>query len=59
MFSWATDAADFARKHRAALESEFVSNKLHMWIDLIWGCKQRGRAAEDASNLFYYLTYEV
>lgn len=55
---WATDAADFAEKHRAALESEHVSERLHHWVDLIFGYKQRGAEAVKADNVFYYLTYE-
>ena len=35
-----------------------MSEHLHLWIDLIFGCKQRGRAAAEALNVFYYLTYE-
>jgi len=50
--------AGFVELHRAALESEHVSEHLHLWIDLIFGCKQRGRAAAEALNVFYYLTYE-
>ena len=48
----------FVEKMREALESEHVSLNLHKWIDLIFGSKQKGRAAQEADNLFYWLTYE-
>lgn len=35
-----------------------MSAHLHEWIDLIFGYKQRGPAAEEALNIFYYCTYE-
>ncbi|KAM3872786.1 LOW QUALITY PROTEIN: neurobeachin-like protein 2 [Diretmus argenteus] len=55
---WATSRDDFIRKHMKALECEHVSSHLHEWIDLIFGCKQRGEEAVDALNVFYYCTYE-
>ena len=56
---WARgDPRRFVKIMRAALESEEVSKNLHNWIDLIFGYKQQGKAAEEAQNVFYYLTYE-
>ena len=47
----------FVRFNAEALESPFASAHLNEWVDLIFGYKQRGRAAEAAHNVFYYLTY--
>ncbi|KAG1669663.1 Neurobeachin-like protein 1 [Nymphon striatum] len=55
---WATNVDDFIYQHRQALESEYVSNNLHHWIDLIFGYKQKGPAAVEALNVFYYCSYE-
>ncbi|XP_065829708.1 lipopolysaccharide-responsive and beige-like anchor protein isoform X2 [Oscarella lobularis] len=55
---WASSPEEFVRIHRDALESDYVSSHLHEWIDLIFGYRQRGEAAIQANNVFYYLTYE-
>ncbi|KAK9130032.1 hypothetical protein Sjap_010519 [Stephania japonica] len=56
---WAKGSPEeFIQKNREALESEYVSSNLHLWIDLVFGYKQRGKLAEEAANIFYYLTYE-
>lgn len=56
---WAKgDPKRFVRLHRQALESDYVSRNLHKWLDLIFGCKQRGKEAVDALNAFVHVTYE-
>ena len=55
---WAADAADFLYKLQEALESPLVSARLHKWVDLVFGRKSRGAAAEKADNVFHYLTYD-
>ena len=52
------DPYRFVAMQRLALESDTVSRGLHNWIDLIFGYKQKGKEAEKAINVFYYLTYE-
>lgn len=56
---WANGSAhEFVRLNRLALESEYVSNNLHHWIDLIFGFKQRGLNSVKANNVFHFLSYE-
>ena len=57
---WANgDAHEFIRLHREALECDYVSERLHEWIDLIFGFKQNGEPAKEANNVFHHLFYEV
>ena len=35
-----------------------MSQKLHLWIDLIFGDAQQGAKAVERANVFYHLTYE-
>ncbi|XP_019403973.1 PREDICTED: protein FAN isoform X1 [Crocodylus porosus] len=55
---WASDPDDFLQKCQDALESQYVSEHLHEWIDLIFGYKQKGSEAIGAHNVFHPLTYE-
>ncbi|ODV98552.1 hypothetical protein PACTADRAFT_48290 [Pachysolen tannophilus NRRL Y-2460] len=55
---WAkNDPTIFIQKNREALESPYASSHLHEWIDLIFGYKQRGQSAVEATNVFHHLSY--
>ena len=51
-------ALEFITKHRDALESKYVSQNIHHWIDLMFGYKQLGEEARKAYNVFHPMTYE-
>lgn len=51
---WArNDPRLFVLIHRQALESDQVSQTLCQWIDLVFGLKQKGKAAVQAINVFH------
>jgi len=55
---WAKgDPKIFIARNREALESPFVTANLHSWIDLVFGYKQQGDAAVEATNVFHHLSY--
>lgn len=55
---WAAGSARvFIRTHRQALESDLVRRHLCHWIDLVFGCKQTGKEAVEAINVFHPATY--
>jgi hypothetical protein len=52
------NALEFVYLMRKALESDYISNNLASWIDLIWGIKQKGNLARECNNIFYPFLYE-
>ena len=53
---WSNNSSsNFIKIMRSSLESEIVSNKLHLWIDLIFGFKQK---SIENYNFFSELRYE-
>jgi hypothetical protein len=52
---WASTPTQFITTLRAALEHPYVTSRLHLWIDLIFGYLQ---ANVEAANLFPYMCYQ-
>lgn len=48
---WASTPEEFIKIQSLALESDYVSQHLHEWIDLIFGYKQQGPDAVEANNV--------
>ena len=57
--AWAKDSVyKFLQVHQKALESSLVSQNLPDWINLMFGCQQRGTEARSSFNLFHPVTYD-
>jgi len=54
---WSKRPVDFIHVNSLALESDYVSEHLNGWIDLIWGSKQRGEEAIKSDNTYNPLLY--
>jgi hypothetical protein len=51
---WAANATEFVYLHRKALESDFVSENLNKWIDLLWGVDQRNQERDNVYDWHLY-----
>jgi len=49
----------FVQTMREAMESSYVSQNLDLWIDFIFGYKQRDSEAEKCLNKFSNITYQA
>ena len=52
------NAINFVVKLRRFLETNYISNNINKWIDLIFGVVQRGEKAEEYHNIFQAHSYE-
>lgn len=48
----------FIELNRQALELPFVSTRLHLWIELVFGHRQSGPEAIKSLNVFHHLSYD-
>ena len=49
----------FVSYHRELLESNEISEKIHEWFNIIFGSKQKGKAAKKIYNLFTEQSYDI
>ena len=49
----------FISYHRELLESLEISEKIHEWFNIIFGSKQKGKAAKKIYNLFTEQSYDI
>jgi hypothetical protein len=55
---WAATCEEFIEINRRALESSFVSEKLHCWINNVFGINSQGEEAKKKDNLYHWLSYD-
>lgn len=52
-----TNPFEYISLMRMCIECSYVSEHINIWINLIFGYKQRGQSAKEARNLFMSTTY--